>query len=893
MCAPRVLRGYLTMENKLGLDPQSADNASQFSIIYTDGGPTTVLVVDESIDLSSITELSNLLNCSAGEINIIADPTPETFTLPLNTVQVENQSNDYGENDCKSAFIVEESEDWSKQVTSQTKTSNQSFQRELCTVNKARNFHFQIIKPNTLHDLHQESSKEPEKVGEMDKRQITSEISVQSSRIFSEFKNELGIEDGDKDITLMVNMKETKYQTEAQKLRAQSQSKSEIKIKSSEKEEKPGIFSKENNIFGIDSYSNKRSETDLENVKKTTYSGSRELKESLSGNRFHPERGRVEIKEFNRPTNKYEGKHRFKCTLCKESFGKIELLMKHRAKDHILRGKTQSFDCIVCGRSFRSVTSLHLHKRIHKRVGPIKCIKCEAHFTLKGSLLKHLPLCGTPAERKRVLKNKQRILREKRHANEDKIPMANIDNRCSHCNKCFSSQIALTTHKARAHKIVKPNTEKKSLKGFHVLDLEKCSVSQRQNLSFSRNTFWNVNHIVSETDWRNSVGQDQLRLDEGLETKKCTKSNCTGSHTNTCSKDLMKGKVFQCLYCRQCFTGAREVKKHVMVHQTICSDCGKKVRDLPRLRRHRLHVHNSFQDAIVECPHCQKKHGGVLDLLQHMKDHVGPWICERENCLAQFSERSRLVAHRKAHGNPYPDQAMSLFDGSVSEKDIEGLTLETMDDFIEKSDTFTETNIGRVQALVKCKICREQFTSTTITRKHIKMVHLTDSREKFQCDQCDFSTHFGYIFKRHQKKHRRPFVCNICGRSFDTKNKLDNHLPYHNKDRYQCFYCGKQFISRKKCIYHIKTFHTNKKKQSDKLDVALDSNDSFDKQIDANLKDKELEREKGRSDPDIGESLNSTVDNEVQAKNHRVEKAELEQGVEQHPDNAYDSTDVL
>jgi uncharacterized Zn-finger protein len=50
------------------------------------------------------------------------------------------------------------------------------------------------------------------------------------------------------------------------------------------------------------------------------------------------------------------------------------------------------------------------------------------------------------------------------------------------------------------------------------------------------------------------------------------------------------------------------------------------------------------------------------------------------------------------------------------------------------------------------------------------------------------------------------FVCNTCGKEFNTKNKLRRHMPVHIV--IQCTECNKTFSTRTHLRFHIQTLHT-------------------------------------------------------------------------------------
>ena len=82
-------------------------------------------------------------------------------------------------------------------------------------------------------------------------------------------------------------------------------------------------------------------------------------------------------------------------------------------------------------------------------------------------------------------------------------------------------------------------------------------------------------------------------------------------------------------------------------------------------------------------------------------------------------------------------------------------------------------------------------------KKHL-LIH--SNRQKLQCDKCDYQTRDKAQLKRHMFSHEedqsegRKFICNICQKTWFTKQSLKEHLMVHAGIKpYKCNLCNGAF----------------------------------------------------------------------------------------------------
>ncbi|XP_074031064.1 uncharacterized protein isoform X2 [Leptinotarsa decemlineata] len=111
-----------------------------------------------------------------------------------------------------------------------------------------------------------------------------------------------------------------------------------------------------------------------------------------------------------------------------------------------------------------------------------------------------------------------------------------------------------------------------------------------------------------------------------------------------------------------------------------------------------------------------------------------------------------------------------------------------------------------------CKICSKSFRTNSQLVIH-KRVH-TEERP-FVCKICSHSFKLMRNLRRHKWIHsaEKPFVCKFCSKSFADKSYLKDHERIHTEKRFSCQFCSKIFHLWKTFKVHVKT-HLEKGKHS-------------------------------------------------------------------------------
>ncbi|XP_006815942.2 uncharacterized protein LOC102808521 [Saccoglossus kowalevskii] len=226
-------------------------------------------------------------------------------------------------------------------------------------------------------------------------------------------------------------------------------------------------------------------------------------------------------------------------------------------------------------------------------------------------------------------------------------------------------------------------------------------------------------------------------------------------------------KPYTCDLCPKSFNAPISFKIHQQTHSSNkpyqCELCGKTFKHANSLTSHKI---THTKERPYTCKVCHKGFTQTGSLKSHMRLHTGekPYQCEQ--CGKSFAQANGLRTHKMTHTGEKP---------------------------------------------YKCHQCERAFNSAFKLKSHI-MIHTGDFPH--QCDLCARRYTMLSELRKHVRKNHlkeKPYLCDICGKSFGDKNTLGHHKKIHSGTRdYHCTSCTRSFYASSALKKHMRT-HTGEK----------------------------------------------------------------------------------
>lgn len=471
----------------------------------------------------------------------------------------------------------------------------------------------------------------------------------------------------------------------------------------------------------------------------------------------------------------------------------------------IKSGEKKSKKCKTCGKVFMFPHSLSLHKSIHNKLRLKRLTK-----KVTNSKRQHF---GRVCRKKRICRGAHWMkgLGWRRQTSQTHVGKY----LCQICNAYYFTQRGLEKHKQSQRHYERCHFEQNVLKNAHcckIRSVKSMTKSEKQCLSFQENIYRHVNipisqHMIQEL---NIVRKKDIHAE--LDT-------------------LEDPYVYTCNFCAQSFTDQPEMQIHVWSHRTVCERCHEGQGSIEDLIRHRAFVACKPKDVKRRHVKSQRK--------RQMGTTHNPFSCTLEGCSKVFVDQEGLETHLKT-ADHYPvscscgqsfenkieqwkhvclknckvtpsvkRQIDEVFFTNVVDKSNVVRSKEAIAAFIVKDGVGTSSN-----DLYRCILCKKQFKAAGLVRKHIVRRHMGRCRpKKFECKECDFMSDFPQLHQKHMERHLAALPCFLCNQYFDDRMKLDRHLKFHFKDKYECVYCAKLFSTEKKCFNHVLMDHSREERR--------------------------------------------------------------------------------
>nr|XP_054760491.1 zinc finger protein OZF-like [Lytechinus pictus] len=194
------------------------------------------------------------------------------------------------------------------------------------------------------------------------------------------------------------------------------------------------------------------------------------------------------------------------------------------------------------------------------------------------------------------------------------------------------------------------------------------------------------------------------------------------------------------------------------------------------------------------CEECGDAFESISDLVHHFRSHFNGSLYECSVCLTPFSSKHSLKKHMMAHS------AGETKGGRLC--DSKGSTLGSI-----RTD-----EDGGDAALFRCLHCRKAFDCLSDLEDHAVEHQIQELHTCPECGRCYQQKH---LLDNHiQMHHVELWTCEECGKNFENKKRLMVHYEVHSgiqaEKRHKCEECGKAFVAKSKLLRHMRV-HTGER----------------------------------------------------------------------------------
>lgn len=248
----------------------------------------------------------------------------------------------------------------------------------------------------------------------------------------------------------------------------------------------------------------------------------------------------------------------------------------------------------------------------------------------------------------------------------------------------------------------------------------------------------------------------------------------------------MNDRRFTCDTCGRKFAYKTDFTRHqqwihLNVYSFLCHICGALFKVQRALQRHVAVVHNKQKTGgHYKCEICQKTFTTKNTLIIHHRSHTGehPYMCEV--CGKLFKADSARRTHVMLKHNVDVKQKSAKVPSVKCE--VCGKA------FKWKSSLKEHERIHTKERPFLCRICGKSFAHRNVMSAHVKSIHNVDDVRK----------------TRAEPKHK----CTICEKTFWQKSKLVQHIGVHTGEKpFVCNICGRSFRQRPSLRMHMKNIH--------------------------------------------------------------------------------------
>ncbi|KAI8426837.1 hypothetical protein MSG28_014519 [Choristoneura fumiferana] len=313
---------------------------------------------------------------------------------------------------------------------------------------------------------------------------------------------------------------------------------------------------------------------------------------------------------------------------------------------------------------------------------------------------------------------------------------------------------------------------------------------------------------------------------------------------------VLDSKEWNCAVCQASHPSLLHLNRHTITHfrSYVCEVCGKSYVATTGLLHHVRMKHENQYKAY--CRRCGMVFSSMENKNQHQKmekkcmayccslcpDRFPTWEIKQQHMVEhhELDGESVRAAQRNAslilrYSTAYPFRynmatmklqcyiCLDLFD----EPSLLRTHMDTHHDDVNKSKIVASSRRGDTRvdiANLRCKSCMTKFDTIESIATHLNEIHKLDvnlnyhhglvpmklEKNRFQCLICaKLFTGLKQLW-RHAGGHFYKYICDVCGKHFETPAGLNLHVKYSHSGTEICKHCKQSFPTKKARREHVK-----------------------------------------------------------------------------------------
>ncbi|XP_035706668.1 zinc finger protein 423 isoform X2 [Folsomia candida] len=512
-------------------------------------------------------------------------------------------------------------------------------------------------------------------------------------------------------------------------------------------------------------------------------------------------------------------KKKFICRFCGLKLASAGSLMRH----NLIHTGKKEFSCKLCSRRFSRKDTLMVHLQAHEKSStrinmpkPYLCKVCHAGYTMKYNLIRHIKMCHgsmTATNRAAILKQIKQKYKNGIPSSSNKVDRNSFEGLSDDERQFFENG-----------DVKIKNEPMDGEEGYFEEDLNPFDEEIEQD--FQEDESHSQRHDDSSNQQNGEAGGENGGGRGGGLCNHCGKVFKNAKSLNTHKWYHSRDKQFICHICNRGFKYSTDLGRHINTHGNDSEKCStapaatavskpipntnsgqssstssqiKIVTNTvpgPRFIRHQLgRPINSIDTRPFGCKICPQRFNHRSNLSRHVRlihkannpRTRGPTI-NLQNYLPKVQpiklSNGQIVQVRKAETHP------GSIRGPMAQPQVQ----------MQQKQPPQYTNIASGGGSSSSYMSSSWNGNVGMPKQ---LGGSPDSRRSSAGSTVLTPDSFTY-----DPTSDRPYICNTCGKSFESKNNLWTHCRIHNKI-FGCEFCGLKMATRGDLILHLRT-HTGK-----------------------------------------------------------------------------------